>query len=381
MTGVADALARAQSLLDFGRPQEALDLMAGVDVDGLEPSLAREVQTLGARALEACGDLDGALAVWEALYSADLAGGCPREAAVAAMNVTVLLLELGAAAASTQFADAAVATLAQAGAAGTDEHVRLAVTAVWVLVERGHLMAAAHDISELMLSTDKTGSRLAQGSARWNASVVAWHLGQLDRALDLARSATDLLEGVGSPRDLPRLGLHTAEVQVARGVVGAPAALELLAGVIDDLGAVSVVEEARCWRERAKAHLLLGDVTPALAAIRVAVDRLDGAVIPDLCLAYVVWGDVCVAAGDAAGGLEKYRWAAERLSMMGMGWQAIVAMRKLGDRLVERGDFETAVRVFTAAVETEQALSQPARSPRAAVQVGRRANVTTAVGA
>ena len=325
---------------------------AVIGARGAPRRLHDEALLVLARAQERSGDLEAAFATLLPLHTRALTG----DAAVGVASTGVLLLSsLVQAGDLNQAADAgaaAVAASARLGAAGTDEHLRLAATLVGVHIQRGDLLYAQHLAEEMLQDAEKIGSRVGQGSLHWNAALAAEESGHVERALHHARRAVAFLSEGPDTRDFFRLKLSLASLLLVSEppqLDEAVASLLAIRQPLEQLG--SEVDMAYWHRIRASAHLRSGEPDSARSAAETALAVLGDTPRLEACVARTVLGDALAASGDHDGAEVEYRRAADTLSMMSATRQAAQAWRDLGDRLMDIGRTGGALEAFQQAFD------------------------------
>ena len=313
------------------------------------PVLRRAAQEGLAEALEARGDLEQAISLYESLREREDPGGDGW------VRTTIALIrcyrEAGDLGRSADLGERALDRLAGLGLTATDLHVQLGASVAFTAYERGDLVRARHLIDRVMTQAGGVGTARAQGSALWNAAVISAERGEVGAALELSEQALLLFHEQGRSRSTARLRNSYAELLLRTEPPRPEQALELLESARADLVDVGTVTDlAYCETEIARAHLLLGDPAAAVTAARQALHHLPAAEERlERGRALVVLADAWLAAGDRGAAEAAYQEAAGNLTAAGAGRQAARVWRQLADHLERRGDLTGALAALKAA--------------------------------
>jgi transcriptional regulator with XRE-family HTH domain len=341
----------AKLALANGAAQEARDRLLALDLSTIAPRHHPEALHALAMAYDALGDLSSSVAVLEPLLADARKAGRSLEAAKVATNLVGAYHDAGDLSHSIELGEAVLLELEASGIAGTDEHLRLAATLLWSYYERGDLLYATHRAAELMAIADSKGTLRGRGSIYWNASLVAEGRGALGEARRLTERALAYLSEGAASSDVPRLRLHYAWLLLRSDPPEPHLALENLERAGRELENVgSEIDKARCAFETGRAHLMLGDAHRAEDLARAGLASLDQSATLDLCNGHILLGDALAMGGDLTSAKASYRWAADMLGMMTAGRSSASVWRTLGDRLLEQGDLEGAVRAYDSAL-------------------------------
>ena len=334
-----------------GAAASARERISRLDLDRVTHVLKVEALLTLARAHEALGDLESAVAILEPLLTDAQGRGHHLDAAGIATGLVASYLEAGDLHRSIEVGERVVTDLEKAGLSGTDEHLRLASTLLWAYVERGDLLYATHRASELVRQADELGTPRGRGSVYWNAALVAEQRRDYDLAQRYTERALALLGGGEVSRDVPRLRLNYAWLLLRSEPAEPIEALRQLDLASPDLVASgSEVELARVDVERSRAHLVLGDTDDAERCARAAIVRLGDQPRLEKAVAHLALGDALYTKGDIAASAEAYQWAADMLGMMSASRQSAAAWRELGDRLLGNRDIAGAAEAFDRAL-------------------------------
>jgi tetratricopeptide (TPR) repeat protein len=255
----------AELSLTSGSAEDALTradaILAAVPDAGVE-EIERGALFVRAFALEATGDLDGAILALEELTHAapyDLhwirgliaLSRCYREAG-----------DLGRA---IDVGERAAETIEQQGLAGLNEAMQLTLTVAAAYFERGDTGHAVRLCKQTIARAEQFGSLTARGSAYWNASAMAARQGSVREALAMARKAILLFEQDDDARNLARLRIELANVQLRQDPPEAAEAKETLERAARELDWTSASPMDHAYNDLAlaRATLLLGDSTTA----------------------------------------------------------------------------------------------------------------------
>lgn len=344
---VAETVRLAEAAWETGQARATRDLLTTLNVGELSQQHRFRVLRLLAGAYELSGDIDQAVATFEeALETARRDAGV-EQVAETGMWLVGCLLEAGALMRSAEVGMEVLAEIEDGGITGTDAHLRLGSTVVWALFEMGDYMYANFRAQELMRVADELGTLRGRGSVYWNAALIRQALGDDAGGLQLAQRALDLMHEAGSDRDIPRLQLDYATMLLTGRATDPTEAWERLviaAAGIEEYG--SVLEQARCLIQQARAKLMLGDLDTAEDFAVHGLARLGGMVNLDTCDGYLVYGDIAAARGELPLAKRRYKWAGERLAMMSASKRAGRAWADLARRLEAAGDLDGAIQAY-----------------------------------
>jgi tetratricopeptide (TPR) repeat protein len=313
------------------------------------PEIRRAAQEGLAQALEAQGQLEQAIALYESLREREDPGSDGW------IGTTIALLrcyrEAGDLGRSADLGERALERLTGLGLTATDLHVQLGASVAFTAYERGDLVRARQLIDRVMEQAGGVGTARAQGSALWNAAIISAERGEVGAALELSEQALLLFHEQGRSRNAARLRNSYAELLLRTDPPRPEQALELLESARAELAEVGTVTDlAYCETEIARAHLLLGDAQAAVVAARQALHHLPAAEERlERGRALVVLADAWLAAGDPAAAEAAYEEAAATLATAGAGRQAARVWRQLAHHLERRGDLAGALSALKAA--------------------------------
>jgi tetratricopeptide (TPR) repeat protein len=255
----------AELSLSSGSPVEALEradaVLAALPEAGIR-SLERPARYVRAFALEASGDLDGAILQLEPLstqppFDLDWIRGlialsrCYRESGDLSMAIDA--------------GEKATSTIAAQGLEGLTEALQLTLTVAGAYFERGDVAHAVRLCQSTIARAEQLDSPRARGSAYWNASFFSAEQGSVSEALILARKALALFEQDSDTRHLASLRTQMANMQLRLDPPQAEEAianLQLAARELD-WSSASPIDKADNQLSMARANLVLGNIAQA----------------------------------------------------------------------------------------------------------------------
>ncbi|KRD43056.1 XRE family transcriptional regulator [Cellulomonas sp. Root930] len=332
------ALIEARRLSRMGEAAQAADVLAQVQLSGLDVDTAARVGLAHAEALDLAGDLEASVEALEGVCAQLMEARRYTQAAYAAMRIVMALTEFADLHRAVARGEALLAQLPES-VAGSDEVVRLESTIIWAYIARGDTTYARYRGRQLLAHTRRHGSARAVSSVHWNLAFVDDALGEPDAALEQLEAAIALAGSDEIDRDLPRLRLDRALLLVS---VDPPRPAEALADLDAAQTALEVgesqIELARADSVRSRAWLLLEDPARAQQYAKQSVDLLREGVRRDAASAHEALGDAMLAQSARTEAVKQYRSAAELLDMISSGRSAAVLWRRIGDRLRVAGD-------------------------------------------
>jgi transcriptional regulator with XRE-family HTH domain len=300
-----------------------------------------------ARAEEAHGDLHAALTHLDALLEASRSGepGAPGLLSLL-LGRCRLYNRAGDYAHSIAVGEDALRQVRELGLEGSDDEVKLASTLVFSYWGRGDLFSAQHIAEKVIDRAEQLGSRTAQGSAYWNASLVAEARGQLTLALDLATRTMALISEESSPlgKSLAGMRITYAWLLLRCSPPRLDEADALLTHAHEVLAGLSHSPHlASCETEMARSALLHGRFADAASLAEQAVARCAGTEAIEAHNARVVSGLAMVMNGLTDEGAATVSAAAEALEQTGSRLEASQAWRDLAEVLIQRDESERAI--------------------------------------
>lgn len=339
----------AELALQSGEAAEAGErfrLLVERDLD--TPERVRTAARWGrARALEATGDVEAAIAAYEALR--EEAEAQPRELPWLPCVIALCRCykEVGDLGHSIELGEVARARVADLGLGGTDLEVELGSTVVGCYYERGDVVSARLLADRVIEAAERLGSARARGAAYWNASLVAAELGRTVEGLHLAEKALALLAQGDDSRNLARLRTAYAGLLLRQDPPRLREAQPLLraaAAQLADNG--SEVDLAYVETELARAEVLSGSAEEAVNIAQRALYRLGPEPRLEAARARLVLGHAQATRGDEAAALMAYARATTDLAAMGASRQAATGWRELAEVFSRLGRLEQALDAY-----------------------------------
>ncbi len=318
--------------------------------------LACRGRYLFARALEALGDLDGAILQLEQLAK-DGSGLILIQGGIA---LSRCYRETGDLALAIDAGERMESAIAEAGLDATDEAVQLSVTVAAAYIERGDLHRANRICTTAVERAESLSSPAARAGAYWNSSFVLSERGDIQGALPLASRALALLAEGRDSRNLARLRGRVGELQLQVDPPNLDVALDQLSRARDELAASSASEIDRAYNEVviAQAHLMADDPEGAIVAADVA-ERMAGPRAHQVKAgAMVIRGQALAALGQAAEARSSYSEAVHVLSASGADRSAAQLWFELADLLEDVGDLDGAREAYRSAAATSGLVSR-----------------------
>jgi len=338
----------AELSLSSGSAEEALtradEVLAALPDSGVR-ELERPARFVRAFALEATGDLDGAILELERLtgddpFDLDWIRGlialsrCYREAGDLSMAIDV--------------GERAAGTIEEQGLAGLNEAMQLTLTVAAAYFERGDTGHAVRLCKQTVAQAEELDSPTARGSAYWNASIMSARQGSVPEALGLARKAIASFEQNSDTRNLARLRTEMANMQLRMDPPQAEEAMqnhELAARELD-WSSANPMDKADNQLIMARANLLLGhiDIAAEQAASTYAISR-DQAPL-SAAEALVLRGQIAASRGDTEAAASTYKEAI--LILTGAGADRLIAELwfELGGLLQDVGEHAAALDAY-----------------------------------
>ena len=337
------SLEYGQISLENGEVAEArnsfAELMNHPDLPAL-PNLAYEARWGYARALEASGHLEEAVAEFEGLLKVVSPQADPDRWAWLHIALCRCHRERGDFTTGATMGEDGLRRLIQDHTLWTEPMVMLGATLLSVYNERGDLVHARQFAHQLIERAEEVGSARSRAAAYWNAGLAAYYRGDLNEALRLDERALALLGESDDARNLARLREDCGLLLLRARPDQAERARDLLQQAMQELAASasSEVDDARCATDLAKAEITLGRPSHAVELAQRAVKQLDGA--PRLAAA-----EALIALAEGYMGLDRsedavatLRRAAEKLEGMRSSRQAAQAWFDLAELLGRSGD-------------------------------------------
>ena len=166
---------------------------------------------------------------------------------------------------SIEVGEAGLREVRDLGLEVTEDGIRLASTLVSSYWSRDDMTAAQELAGQVIDLAESLGSRAAQGSAYWNACLVAEASGDLEQAITLARRALALLGESGSDLSLAGLRVTCGWLLLRRDPPELDEAEDQLERAHETLADLSATAElGSCETELARIALLRGDFDLAI---------------------------------------------------------------------------------------------------------------------
>jgi tetratricopeptide (TPR) repeat protein len=332
----------AELSLETGEPHAALDRLDLALADRLDEApreLAQRARVLRARALEAVGEIDEAVAAWEGLLAEDPHG---EHALTCGIALSRCYRESGDLGRAIQVGEELLRGLDDKALSGGDEAIQLTVTVAAAYFQRGDTHHAIRLCQQAVATAETTGSARARAAAYWNASMMEHEQGSVAAAVPLAEKALALLAEGRDARNLARLRSQLGIMQMqldppaldeaARNLHQAEAAMtESSASVVDLVRNRVAIARAELMAGRIEdarqtaheSYLATKSVAPILAADALALE-----------------GEAAAAAGDAEQARSLFKEAVLLLTGVGADRDAGQLWLELGGLLESVGEVE-----------------------------------------
>ena len=344
-----DVVADQRSRLEFaeiayanGAVQEACDRFREVYVESEGP--IRLEAALGlAKAEEDRGNLRAAREYIETLLAAARGGadGTPGVPVLLMHQCRLYRLD-GDLVRSIEAGENGLREVSELGLETSEDGIRLASTLVSSYWSNDDMPAAQQLADHVIDLAESSGSPTAQGSAYWNASMVAEASGDLDEAIRLARRALALLGESASDLNLAGLRVTCGWLLLRRDPPELDEAEDLLERAHETLSDLSATAElGSCETELARIALLRGNYELAVQTASQAMARCSDAGA-ELEYAAVISGVAMVLAGQVDEGFATGVAAAIRLAEMGSRQDAARAWREIAGAMERQGRTESA---------------------------------------
>jgi transcriptional regulator with XRE-family HTH domain len=320
--------------------------------------LANRATFLIARALEKQGSIDDAILELESLLSLEMASLLSIQAAIA---LSRCYRESGDLNQAIDCGERLLEQLTGTPLESTDESVQLAVTIAAAYHGRGDTGQAIRLCRRAIDKADLLESPKARASAYWNASMMEAERGSVRDAIPLAERALALLSDGQDGRNLGRLRLAVADLQLQLDPpqVGEAVANLDRAELELQRSSASAIDLARNQLFRARAILLSGDHDLARTACAAMVAELVE-LAPELAaVARTIEGQAAAAMGDLEEAKSLYRHAVMLLTGIGSDRNAAQLWFELAGLLEEIGDLGTARTAYRSAAASVGLRSRP----------------------
>ncbi|MDF5755689.1 helix-turn-helix domain-containing protein [Spongiactinospora sp. TRM90649] len=273
-------LGYARIALENGEVSEArrryADLVADNNVAGLL-TVRIDAEFGLARAMEAGGDLDSAIATLNGLRASAGDGMSPERHIAVAIALSRCYRERGDFAAAVQICEQIL--MGPVRPAWTDDLVELGATLLAAYDLRGDLLRAQQFCAELIAAADLLGSPRATVAACWNGALLAEVVGRKEEALTLATRALAVHAEIGDQHNLARVRLAYTWLRLRLRPEEAEDCRAALLHSQRELAesSASVADQARCELELAHVELALGNFSRAIHHAVAAHDLVSSA--------------------------------------------------------------------------------------------------------
>ena len=350
-TGVDAATAKEEQLalryadlaLANGEVDEALDRYRRLARAG---AVCRHGAEWGlARALEAQGDLPGAIGRVEWLLEEHRAGRADVPGLLTLLNAQCRLYrEAGDISFSITLGESALDEVRKLGLKGTEDEIRLASSLVASYWERGDWARANQLAHEVVERAEEQGSPRSRGSAYWNASLAASSVGGVALALELAERALAMFSESDDERGTARLRTDLAWLLLSQAAPDLPRIEGLLTKAHAILTEIGVdTDLAYCETELARYHLAVGQPEQALEYADRSLARLAGREVLELARVRVVRAYALMVLGFHEESLDLCREVMRLLRARGRYRQHMVVWREAAELMVRLGAPDEAI--------------------------------------
>src|SRR5918999_33593 len=305
------------------------------------PDMLYEVRWGFARALEASGDLENAVAELENLVGMISPEEDPDRWAWLHIALCRCYRERGDFGAGVRTGEEGLRRLTGVQARWTESTVMLGVTLLGVFLERGDLVYAHQLANRLIVRAEDVGSARARAAAYWNAGMLAEYRGHPDEGLRLGERALALLGETDDTRNLARLRMECGRLTLRARPDQAERARDLIQQARQELAdcAASEIDHVRSVMELAKAEIALDRPAEAVRLAKEAMDLLGHS------QRFVLAADVLIVLANGYVGLDQIdaavevlQHAAEALEGMQSQRQAAQTWFDLAELLGRTGD-------------------------------------------
>jgi tetratricopeptide (TPR) repeat protein len=330
----------AELSLASGSADDALAKVDAVIADLPESGLAdltRSARFLRASALEATGNLEGAILALEEITA-------PEPKDLTWVSGLIMLSrcyrEAGDLAKAIETGEQAQSTILAQGLAGVAEAIQLTLTVAAAYFERGDTAHATRMCRRAIGDADRLDSPIAKASAYWNASIMESRQGHVTQALPLAQKAMTMFELGEDARNVARLRTDLAILQLQMDPPAAEEAKTNLerASLELDWSSASTTDKADNQLALARANLMLGDVATAEAQAAACYDIVRGQSPLSAADARVLQGQIAASRSEVEEARSAYREAILILSGVGADRGAAELWFELGGLLDDIGE-------------------------------------------
>lgn len=368
-------LSYARLALNHGGMVDAKErLVALLQEPGLDQHRRDEGTLLLGTALERSGEFDRAIETLNPLFTRSLRGQSHLPVSSIGDKLCSCYIEVGDVNQGVVVGRAAMDAAAENGLGGTEEYFRLGAVLLWAHHELGNLSHAVQWARQLIAEAEEAGTSAGAAAIYWNAALLADSMGEVSEALHLSERALARIGESGDSRDLVRLHLSMADIQLHLDPPPTEQILVMLTRLQDQLGDLGGQIELTDWHAMtATCHALLGDLAAAREHARAALEAAISLGEHEFTVhAHLVSGDVAMAGGQGDEAVTHYLTAVDVVNRLAPRRTLVRLWRDLGDRLYELGRYANAAECFERALTTARI---PDRS--AALRAGIRAAQAT----
>lgn len=311
---------------------------------------------LYARALEANGDLDGAITQLESLVG-DATGATLIAGGIALVRC---YKETGDLSLAIEVGERLEARIEELGLGQSDEAVMFAVNVAGAYIRRGDLHKAARVCTLAVERADQLSSSRARAGAYWNASLVHAKRGDIATAAPMASRALALMTEGNDTRNLARLRAMLGELQLQMDPPDIEAARENLERARDEMtsSSASEIDIAGADIRIAQSHLLAGEPEKALELVSLAQQAAGARAADAQAEALVVRGQALAALGHNDRAHQSYVEAMHVLTSAGADRPVAQLWFELADLMEEAGDLDSAREAYRSAAATSGLISR-----------------------
>lgn len=260
MEEIEHALSYARLALNNGEVVEArtryAELLGDSGLAGL--SQQRQDAEYGlALATEACGDLDGAIALLNGLRRNAVAGMAPERHVSVAVALSRCYRERGDLTQAVQVAEDILGGAVRP--VWSEGLIELGTALLAAYAERGDLLRAHQFGIELLAAAELVDTPRAMVLALWAEAIVAVETGRFDNAVAMADRALAIYSEYGQPRGVAKLRLDYAQIQLIARPSEAALCRDMMTRVETELRESSAVaaDKIRCVHHLTRAELML----------------------------------------------------------------------------------------------------------------------------
>jgi transcriptional regulator with XRE-family HTH domain len=303
-----------------------------------------------ARALEAQGNLPGAIGAVEWLLAEHRAGRAETPGLLTLLNTQCRLYrEAGDLNYSIALGEHALEEVRRLGLTGTEEEIRLASTVVSCYWERGDWVRANRLATEVVERAEANGSPRSRGSAYWNASLAASSVDGIALAIELADRAIASYSETDDERGIARLRTTLAWLLVQQRPPDLARVHEQLSKAYATLSELGVeLDLAYCEAELARYHLVTGDAMVARQFADRSIARLSGSDVLERARAELVRAYAMAATGELSASLAGCRDTVRALRRQDKSRQQMATWREAAELLARLGEPAEAIEAYRA---------------------------------